>query len=38
MRSFQPIEPVGAEQDEVDQQRQYEQEDAQRDEYASWVE
>jgi hypothetical protein len=38
MGTFQPVEPVGAEQNEVDQQRQNEQEDAQSDEYAPWVE
>jgi hypothetical protein len=38
MRTFQPVEPIGAEQNEMDQQRQNEQEDPERDQYAPWVE
>jgi hypothetical protein len=38
MRAFDPIEPIGAEQDEMDQQRQNEEENTSRHEHASWVE
>ena len=38
MGSFEPVEPVGAEQDEVDQQRQRKQEDTQGHENAPRVE
>ena len=36
--TLQPVEPVGAEQDEVDQQRQDEQEEAHRDEHSPRIE
>jgi hypothetical protein len=38
MWTFQPVEPIGAEQDEVNQQRQDKQKDTQRDEYAPGIE